>query len=269
MVAYQSLTVQQVIDKIFMRIGRHRLAENVDWSTLLRFINNAIKETMFATLPFKEWAYITSLPISHRTVLPETFIKPIRCIVSVRAGTPMREARRVDVIEYFSLTNFEAQNTWNLSTTLTPTYMLWGQPAGVGAQSRLSIYVAPNRDYITGAAAPPGTVYPPTDATQIVGWLDCYLQPADLTTGGDVIPIPYEYEDLVTLGALSRVYAKLGMNTQLLELHGQISEARKKIAAIHEAKEGTRARELTDFTAPQMPLAPEQPIKGEIEGKMF
>jgi len=279
MIAYSEITLQQAIDILFMEMGEHRNEENIDWDTLVLFINRAIREVMVLTLPYTDWAYVSNIEITHGGVLPRNYLKYLRVLASWEGQPPLREARYVDPREYFTLTNWQRRQEWNRCTWQNPIFTIWGQIAGVGLvlppePTQLTIYLGPNDDYITGTA-PAGYIYPipappnnPGDPLLISGMMDCYIAPDDITASNNVLSIPYEYEDLVVMSALSRVYAKTADREALVTTYKKILEEKRRINLLYFEKKRTERRELESFVEPIPPYAPRLEEPGELPQKL-
>ena len=77
MIAYRQLTVADKINEMVLRMGKYRTGLNIDWTTMLRFVNRAITEVMVMTIPYKDWAYVTQLTVTDGTIITNRFLKPI------------------------------------------------------------------------------------------------------------------------------------------------------------------------------------------------
>lgn len=233
-IQYSPKTLQQATDQVMLLASQHKTAINLDWQTAALFVNRAVREVVSKTLPYKDWSDISTVTVTNGGLLPANFIRPIRLLVSAGGEPPFREARFVDVEDFFSLSNWYRKQSLNAASTLFPIYTLWG-PRDIAvntpaAQSTLRIYIAPYTNSLftneTGTA-PAGYSY--YTGTELSGQLDCYLLPTDLTNPASVLPVSYEYEGLVIMYALMRVYAKIENYAKLQEVQKQSTEEQMRL----------------------------------------
>ena len=257
---YSQMTFNKLYHKIIARLGDHRTHENVDKETIRKQVNLAAKELLTYTLPFRDYAYITTLAVSHDSALPQDFISPVRVLCSLSGSSPYVEARYVDPREFSKVTNWSQRQDWNKANSNQPIFTVWGQVDGTG-QTNLVVKLGPNLDYITGSA-PPGYTYP---TGNVSGILEYYAQAADVVLDTDLIPVPYEYEDLVFLMALERMYVICSVKDKLLHLHQQVAEKKSSLYESLRSKEFTSERELDNFTEPVIPFVSPSPSEGEAQ----
>lgn len=270
MIAYSSLTLKQLIDEAVLRLGPNRTATNMDWLTMVKYANRAIREVMFITLPYKDWAYISTINVTHMMMLPQRFIKPVRVMLSEDGYAPYREARRVDVREYFGLTNWEARSHWTSATEIVPVYMIWGrhlnqQAVGASATtSDVTIYLAPNTDYQTGDA-PSGYVYNTADWS---GVMDCYLAPEDISGDSDIVNIPYEFEELVIYLAMKRFLARDAYPDMLKKVESMVMQEFTTVYPRYIEKRRTEKESLEEYQDPVQPIVGPDQAPGEVPYKL-
>ena len=246
MIAYSDITVEETISEIMIRMGRHRLNTNIDWITMLRYINRAIHEVMVKTLPYKRWAYMSQLVVADGTVLSNKLIGAVRLMISATGDPPYVQARKVDAKEYYEVSDTNRKNMWTGKTNRNPVYTIWGSSAT--NPTEMVIYITPNT---------------------YIGILDCYIVPNDLTSQTDIIPIPYEFRNLVILSALSRVYAKTKDKMLIEEIRKEITEERNKITQLYMDMRMAKKRDLQSFVEPVVPLVEPQPEAGELKQKLY
>lgn len=194
MIPYRNITLQDVIDEVVIRAtSTLRNGVNVDWSTLARFVNRAIKETAKVVMPFRPSLFINRIAITNGTQIPVTYIDTIRVQLSSTGNPPYIEARKVDVREFYEITNPLQPHSWNRDLNFSPVYFTWGG-TGVVNPTAYFIYVFPNN---------------------YSGILEGHFIPGDITARGGIVPIPYEFIELVVLGALSRLYFHFNEQTLL------------------------------------------------------
>ena len=242
MIAYSNMTLRQAYEEVVLRAGQHRTGINFDWDSIVMFVNRAIREVMLTTLPYKDWAYSTKLAVADATILPQRFLKKIRVLLSAAGTAPYDEAREMSVREFWTISDLSGrQHAWNRSVPDMPTYMLWAEQDANGI-SRLRIEVAP-----AGHS----------------GIMECYVCPADLTADTDIVSIPYEFEDMVVLLAMSRLFAKTDDKQFVMTLHGQIVQERQRLLALFEEKRMTEKREMDNFLEPAIPVVQPEKTPGE------
>ena len=242
MIAYSNMTIKRAYEEIVLRAGQHRTGINYDWDSIVMFINRAIREVMLTTLPYKDWAYTTRLAVADTTILPQRFLKKIRVLLSASGTAPYDEAREMSIREFWTITDLSGrQHAWNRSVPDMPTYMLWAEQDADGI-SRLRIEVSPSGHS---------------------GIMECYVCPADLTADADVIPIPYEFEDMVILLAMSRLFAKTDDMQFVMTLQQQIGQEKNRLLSLFEEKRLTEKRELDNFVEPAIPVIQPEKTPGE------
>lgn len=259
MIGYSFMTLQQVYDDVIGRLDTHRIAENVDFSTIRRYVNRAIREIVALTLPYKDWAYVQTLDVQHRTILPQRFIKHVRVLLSADGQSPYNEARFVAPREFYTTTDWSRGNQLNRASLERPVFTIWAAQDVGDTGSRLRILLSPNTEYQTGTA-PTGYQYY-TD--NVRGKMECYLAPADLVNGGESLPVPYEYEEIIILLTLMRVYAKTAQPELLQQIQGTLALQRQAILQRYSEKKRTEKRELDSFVEPVIPLVSSPGQEGE------
>lgn len=255
MVNYSYITLGKAIDDIVLRIGKHRIPENMDWQMLAHFVNHAVYEVLATTLPYKDWAYIESVAVSNGSALPREYLKYVRCLLSNNGEKPYREARYVDVREYYTTTDWNRGQQWNIGSEKNPIYTIWT------TGNVLTIYLYPNTLNLTGTA-PTNTVYPTADMS---GILEYYSMPPFAVLPTDILRIPYEYEEIVILSAMTRVYYKTGALQQIVETQTKIMKEKQKVIKLIMEKRDTEKRQLDSFIEPVVPMVDQKPLEGEFK----
>lgn len=261
MINYSNMTLQECHDNILLRAGRHRGTDNIDWQTVVNFINNAVKEVMTYTIPYKSWGYISTIKIYNRMQLPVRFYKPIRTLLSFDGLPPLKEGRYINPKEWHKITHWETRQDWNKVTAINPVYTIWGNDVSYTNMDvnngYISVYIAPNTDNGNNI-----------DGTDYQGIMDCYLYPREITNNTDPLPVPYEYEQLVILSALTRLYAKT-LNPEPLKLTNALMQIeRQRILNTFIKEREQKQRNLESFVEPKQPYIPPSTLEGELPQKL-
>ena len=250
MIPYSHMTLDDLYHNVIIRAGILRGVENISYEMVRRMAIRAVQEAVATTIPYKEWAYIkyTTDGLSNGGALPiEDFTQAIKVVeididldedpIVERIGV---EYRRVSPKEYFTLTNSTNSHSWNKSVNSSPIYTIWGQGGA------LRIYFEPSIDRIC-------RVYYPSIPHTIS------------RDGSHLIPIPYEYEELVILLTLTRLYVKIGELDMLEKLYTRINQERKRIYTTVAVKKEISKRALDDFTKEVVPFVSLQPLPGQVK----
>jgi hypothetical protein len=239
MIQFNPMTLKACIDRVMMAVSQFRTSVNLDEGTVIMFINRSIREALLKTLAFKDFAYISTFPVSNGAplntnvaanvttmrsdgrILPANFLRPKRVIlrpVGAEEGDTYTEARPVDVKEFFGLSDWYRANTHDKATLLNPIYTIWGQQGttlfpvanSLPVQSVPRFYCAPYTNAVftdqTGTA-PTGFSY--YTGGELEGFMDAYLAPQDVSAYSDILPIPFEFEELVITLTILRVLVKM------------------------------------------------------------
>lgn len=242
MIQFTPMTLKQALDRVMLLVSQHRTSVNLDEGTVIMFINRSIREAMLRTLAYKDFAYIATFPVTNSTstagvpdtvanmraagmVLPTNYLRYKRVVVQDpdEESTVFMEARYVDPKEFYTLSDWYKRQVHNRATVQNPIFTIWGQqgtavfPAAgsVPVQSVPTIYIAPYTNDLFNDQT--GTMptqlssagYSYYTGTPLEGWMDAYLAPEDLTQYTDILPIPYEFEELVITLTILRVLAKM------------------------------------------------------------
>lgn len=191
MIAISSLTLGDVITAIEMRAGDLMTPYNSDFRTLTQYVRDARRDLFNRTNAFKEWSYQQSIPVTHLSLLPQNFIRPIRLTTNLPGADPTLavryEARMADPREWHNLTNLVRPISFTRGWVKTGVYMIWSNNIdGVNwAANNMAIWIYPNN---------------------LEGQLDYVASFADvdLTTNQDRVNVPIELENLLIEMALSR-----------------------------------------------------------------
>ena len=222
-IAYSNITLKQIYDEVILRLAHHRNEVNVDFLFVARMINRAIKEIIAWTLPYKDWSYVSDIVVSNGSGLGRSYIKFINVLLSTDGATDLRDARYADATEFNSLTNAYTAHSWNLALEFDPIFTIWSE----GTQSELKIYTAPST---------------------FSGIMQAYYFPSDYYSPTDVLPIPYEYEDLLVSNALQRILLKTTNIVTASQLTKFIERDKMKIIQQFIEKKKTEEVELRSFT---------------------
>jgi hypothetical protein len=260
LIAYSQMTYGQAYDEVVLRLNNFRIAENVSYLNVVYALNHSIKEAMSLTLPYKDWAYTTTVGVVHRQALPRQYLGYIRVLLSATGQAPFAEARYVDPKEWWSLTDWYAANSWTKGLGTNPIFTVWavnGVP---------TFFCYPNTDFQTGTAPMYSRYVLPTE--QMSGLMEYYHSPDELILDTDVLNMPYEFEEFIILGAVWRVASKV-LDEQLLQLiHQSLNAEKEKIYKLATEKKRTEKRDLDSFVEPVIPLVPPQQDKTEVPRRL-
>lgn len=246
MIGYRNSTLKELITQLLIRAKQHRVAENIDYETCRIFVNRAVRDVVSKTWAFKRWAYINRIPVADGVLLPQDYIQTVRVILH-NGDNDYKDARKADVKEFWTVTDVNRGNLWNVSSNMNPIFMIWGAVD-------LNAYTTP---------APPDTriwIRP----INYTGFMDCIMYPPEMVQDTDVCLIPYDYEELVIYYALLRLLYKLNSLTiiSMIEPILQAELAKVQFAAAAEAT--TTKRELDSFVEPLSPFVPTPQPEGEL-----
>lgn len=221
MIAATPYTLGQAVDQLFLLMGQHRTATNLDWGTAVLFVNRGWKLVMTRLLPVQEWMWINRINVGWGTVMPVDFIRPRKALLSVLGTPPYVEARYVDPREFWTLSDWYKGQSWNSATIQNPVYTIAGirTVPNVGAipmTTQRVFYSAPYTLDMT-LPLPPGFNPPnlPPGVQFMSGVLEYYSMPPDVLAPGALLPLPMEYHNLAIHYAL--LYVVLKYNPQAIE----------------------------------------------------
>lgn len=228
MIQYVGTTLKQLYDEIFIRLSDNRKVESFDWTTTCKLINEAIGEVVDAVLPFKRISFIETLAVGDLTEVPSRFISKERLMLQV-SGTDYIEARHVDIKEWFSLVGTE----WNAGYLMQPIYSFWSFTDGTASRR--------HRFYIK--------IFP----TTFTGILEHFAVPVSIWLPTDIVPIPYEYMELVIALTLERIYMRIDEPQLLQNLHKEILEIRKSNMMKYIESKQVKEKEFENYIEPTPP----------------
>lgn len=192
MIIYSSMTLKQAVDEVMLRIAKLTTSANFDYQLAVMYLNRARRDAMATSLPFKDWSYVKSVAITNSTELPQDFMMVARVILKDPAAEDYREARRLDPKEWWTMTNTHRPHSWNGANNLNPVYTIWGSD-----------------DVSTETWNSKGLVAKVGPST-VTGFMEYYAEYGDMSADTDTLNVPYEYENLVIMMAIERIYSKLG-----------------------------------------------------------
>lgn len=230
----------KLVEEVVFRATHFRSEVNLDYYTIANMANHSIYELMTKTLPYKDWAYITTISVHNAMLLPREFLRPIRVVldnngrnVEARYSTPLEVARVEDgsmgVVHNFAL-------------GLQPVYTLWGGESNDPNYEQPQLYIY---------------LYPET----LQGVMDCYVAPAFNYDENYQVPIPYEYEELVILSTLWRVLQRLGLSQESNIVFQSIAKTYQEQIAKLAEKKMTEAMNLDKFVFPVPPYQEVQDLQ--------
>lgn len=236
MIQFSPMTLKACLDRVMLAVSQHRTAVNLDEGTVIMFINRSIREALLKTLAFKDFAYISTFRVTLTNtagipdtvanmriagmVLPTNYIRFKRVILrppNIEEGT-YTEARYVDPKEFFTLSDWYKRQTHNRATVQNPIFTIWGQQGidlfnnagSVPTQSVPTFYCAPyTNDLFNNQTGTVPTGFTYYTGVELRGFMDAYLAPQDVVAYTDVLPIPYEFEELVITLTILRVLVKM------------------------------------------------------------
>jgi len=237
-ISYSKRTLRQVIEEVFVRAADHVNPDNLDWNTIIRYINQAIKEIILLTYHHKEWAYIKRMRCNYLTTgfnVDRGMIKIVRVMFTANAdySGPWVEGRFAAPKEYWQVASALAYNPY-IATRYThdnPVYTIWGSH---------SAWIA--RDHI--GESYPSIYYEPRD---MYGIMEYYGFPGEVWLDDDLLPVPYEFEDYITLSCLYRLYSRTGVQEMASILYKRIETERMAILKLSEKSKELEKKVLDDF----------------------
>lgn len=242
--SYTTITLNQIYQEVRNRLSRYDKIESLDFDLVRRYINRAVQSVMYMTLPYKGWEYIEQVPVVINTVLPARFIKQVRMLLSESGNPPFVEARYVDPREYFSVTNNQRGQLWNIANIDNPVYTIWAD----NQPSRLEVTITP---------------------ATYEGVLECHMMPPEMTALTDFVAIPFEFYELVVLEALQRCIAKAEYNQYIQIISAEIQQERQKMIELFIEKRQAEKRELDSFIEPVIPLVGPREPEGSLQKNLF
>lgn len=251
MISYSKRTLGQVVDEVFIRAATQINSENLDWNTVVHYANQAVKEISLLAYHHKQWAYIKRDQVTFYNTgfnINRNMIKVIRMLFTENADftPPFVEGRFADPREYYIVARTPAEgvipHSWNRYTNKTPIYTIWGSRSAWVAgdhigESYSSVYYSPSTMY---------------------GLLEYYAIPEDVINEDDKLPIPYEFEDYITLSCLYRLFSRIGTPELASPLYKRLGMERNAILKIFEKGKILEKRELDNFADAVMPMGDKQ-----------
>lgn len=268
MISNITRTAADLYNEFVFRANTYRTRENIDFDTALKFINNAIKELYTILLPYREFAYHSSITVQNGDALPRGFYKDIRLLIKVIDGDDlvgMQEARYSTPQEYWTVTNWHNANKWTKATKNKPVYTIWNAGAvdnSVGAlvtPTELRIYISPNL-----TIAEPN----PPIAANLEGVLEYYGLPADLQVSTDVMDLPSLFEEFVYAVSIARYMMKADQYGDIVGYRDSIASQRQSLFSKLETMNYNIERELDSFLTPVAPFRMVQALPGELPAQL-
>lgn len=230
---------------------------NFDNEYLLIQVIQAIRYSEFFLLPHKVWAFKDTIEVTHKSILPTTLVAPIKLTIT----NDNVEARYVDFREYYQLTNWRYQHSWNRPTQKYPIYTI------TGLNKNKVIFIAPNNDFQTGVA-PPGFNY--YNGPQLVGVLEFYSVPNfNSLNENSLFPLPDEFRKIVVLDVSLRVLSKVADREKLLNLHKDLLEIKTNMWNNYVTQLANERKEMDNFVEQVPPfVSPPSSVTGELPNKL-
>jgi hypothetical protein len=259
-------TAQELYDEVIWRLARYRTRENLDYDNVMKYINNAIKELYVLLLPYREYAYHSSLQVQHLDVLPTSYYKHIRLIINVRELDPATgyvEARYVTPREYYTITSWHQAQDWNKARITNPVFTIWnyGQNSSnaILSPDLLQILISPNISL----------TYPnPPITTDLVGTLEYYGLPNDLVNETDALDLPAMFEEFVITAAINRFLFKAVQGQDVKNYIKSLQEQKASFQQRMDVLEYNVKRELDSFLVPVAPYKMVEALPGELPSQL-
>ena len=246
MLNYTQLTMARLVEEVTYRLTQFRNEVNLDYYTIAHLANHAVNEIMTKSLPYKDWAYISTVNVADGTILPREFLKAIR--VMLFGATKNIEARYSTPMELSNVTDTFYGVSHNTALLIQPLYTIWGkiESAPPFTPSEAIIYLRP---------------------VTMTGIMDCYVAPQFNYAENYQIPIPYEFEESVLSGTLFRVLQRIGLSKEAGIVYSMIEQERVKALGRIKEQEKTKVMNLDSFSLPVPPNAPVPPPFNEPRRK--
>lgn len=258
MIAYTKTKIQDVALEVEARIKSFVNEFNYDADTMLFNIVYTCRKLIMGFIPYQNWSFLKNVEVQHRSLLPDDFLKEHKLIIT-NLNTP-QEARRVDIREWYKITNWRRKHDWNVATIQSPAYTITGITTA-NSFRRLCIFIAPNNDFQVGAP-PPGYEYytgPP-----LTGTLEYYGVPTFDLTWSDYLPLPDRFKDVVVLEVVARFLSKYIDHYLTLNIHKELYDAKMKLWDTYVKQLISSKKETDTFVDIVPPLASGQPLPGEL-----
>lgn len=267
MINYARTTIRDIATEVEFRIKSFVNEFNFDEDTLLFYIVYTCRKLVLNLLYYQNWGFINTVEVTHKSLLPLNFIKDVRLIIT---NLPNKvEARRVNIREWYKLSNWRYRHNWNKATTQSPIYTITGTLyEGLGLPNtyrRLTIYIAPNNDFQIGS---PPEDYEYYEGNPLIGILEYYSVPDFNLTLSSNFPLPEIFREIVVLEVVSRFLSKYMDNYLSLSLHKELFQAKLNLWNQYiKSKQSTR-RAMDVFVEPVPPLTEVPPMTGELPSKL-
>jgi hypothetical protein len=221
---YVGTTLKDVFDEVVMRLNQNRKAEALDWTTTVKMINQSIGEVVDAILPYKRESFVEPLAVQDGNTIPSRFIRRQRLLCKI-ADKDYIEARPVDIEEFFSLIN----NEYDAAYLMQPIYTFWSKVV-VNRIHNFYIKIYPNYESV----------------------LEFFAVPAVISLPTDIVPIPYEFMDILIALTLERIYLRIGEPALIKNLHEEVLKMRKSVLETYLNSKAILKREFEVYVEPQV-----------------
>ena len=259
-------TSLELYNEVIWRLSKYRTRENLDYDNVMKYVNNAIKELYVLLLPYREYAYHSSLTVQHLDTLPTGFYKHIRLIMNVRELDPATgyvEARYVTPREYYTITDWNRGQDWNRSRVTNPVFTFWneGQSSsnGILSPDLVQIMISPNL-----SLAEPS----PVITANLTGTLEYYGLPADLVAETDALDLPSMFEEFVITAAVNRFLFKAVPGKDVENYIKSLQEQKASFKQRMDVLEYNVKRELDNFLVPVAPYKMVEALPGELPNQL-
>lgn len=268
MIPYSKTTIRDIALEAEAIIREYINEFNYDIDTMIYYIIQSCRAVILSLIPYQLYNFVESVEVRHADTLPLNFVKEIRLIITNLSNKP--EARRVDIKEWYRLTNWKRKHKWNYASTQSPIYTITGavsDPLILNFTGRmLSIYISPNKDFQLNNTPPSGYEYYLED--DLIGILEYYAVPSFNLTLDSNFPLPDQYRNMIVLMVALRFLAQYSDNYYSLNLHKELFNMKKQMLAQYQKEKIYERRELDVFVAPVPPLFNPPPIREELPSKL-
>ncbi len=238
MLAYQDITLKELIDEALLRANAYKIGINISEEEIKFFANKSIRETIIKCLPYKLNAFVARLNVTHNSLIPRSYIRFIRCLLKGAEQEAYREARYADVREFYQLTYWYGKNKWVGAMNYTAIFTIWNN----GYSLQFKCY--PNTEHETGTP-PQGFEYANENYS---GYLDYhYLPETNYLNPNDVLPIPPEYQEYLIQSTVIKLIAKKLPEQQLKDLYNNLANERNKTYKLYQELKASKPKQLDKY----------------------
>lgn len=202
------LTLQQALEWLWVIAERYHVASDLDAGLAILAINRAWRSLAAFTLYKDEDLWIAQTDVTWGTELPVDFVRPRVCYLGLPDGDAV-EARYVNIREFLTLSDWNRGHTFNVARIHRPVYTIWGKrpwdqappsAAQIGlipVPTRRVFYCAPCRWDNPAPLSAWGEEMLPSGVDTLVGTLEYYCLPHDVTEPNAFLPLRGHYHEAI------------------------------------------------------------------------